>query len=144
MLRLRAQWAAMVSMRCVKAARRTSDKLHHRRVFRRLQCAGFGLSERIYLLGMEQELKARGHKVATKVSVPVFYRSVLLQEQRLDMLVDEKVVLEIKATAVLHPSATQQLFNYLRLTPHQVGLLLHFGPEPSFARMIHTDKPKQV
>jgi GxxExxY protein len=105
---------------------------------------GFGLSERIYVLGLEQELKARGHDVAIEVSVPVVYRSVLLQEQRLDVLVDEKVILEVKATAVLHPSATQQLFNYLRLTTYQVGLLLHFGPEPSFALMIHSDKGKQA
>jgi GxxExxY protein len=101
---------------------------------------GFGLSERIYLLALREELVARGFEVEIEVEVPVFYRGVLLQQQRLDMLVEGRVVLEIKATPVLHPSASQQLFNYLRLTPHQVGLVLHFGPEPAFARMIHTDK----
>ena len=101
---------------------------------------GFGLSERIYVLGLQEELRARGHSTAIEVQVPVTYRGVLLQQQRLDALVDDRLVLEIKATPVLHPSATQQLFNYLRLTQYQVGLLLHFGPEPSFARMIHTRK----
>jgi len=101
---------------------------------------GFGLSERIYLLALEQELIARGHTVDIEVSVPVLYRGVLLQSQRLDLLVDGRVVIEIKATPVLHPSASQQLYNYLRLTTYQVGLLLHFGPEPSFSRLIHTDK----
>lgn len=101
---------------------------------------GFGLSERIYLLAMEQELKARGHQVQTEVEVPVFYRGALLQQQRLDMLVDERVVLELKATPVLHPSARQQLLNYLRLTPHKVGLLLHFGPTASFERVVHSTK----
>ena len=101
---------------------------------------GFGLSERIYLLAMEQELKARGHQVGKEVEVPVFYRGVLLQQQRLDMLVDDRVVLELKATPVLHPAARQQLLNYLRLTPHKVGLLLHFGPAPAFERAVHTAK----
>ena len=53
---------------------------------------GFGLSERIYLLAMEQELNARGHQMIKEVEVPVFYRGALLQQQRLDMLVDERVV----------------------------------------------------
>ncbi len=101
---------------------------------------GFGLSERIYVLALEQELLARGHRVQIEVGVPVYYRGVLLQQQRLDVLVDERVVLEVKATPVLHPSATQQLFNYLRLTKYEVGLLLHFGPDPSFARIVHTNK----
>ncbi|HET9453413.1 MAG TPA: GxxExxY protein [Gemmatimonadaceae bacterium] len=101
---------------------------------------GFGLSERIYLLAMEQELKARGHRVIKEVEVPVFYRDVLLQQQRLDMLVDDRVVLELKATPVLHPSARQQLLNYLRLTPYKVGLLLHFGPAPAFERVVHSRK----
>lgn len=65
---------------------------------------------------------------------------VRLQSQRLDMVVDGRVVLEIKSTPGLHPSARQQLHNYLRLTRYQVGLLLQFGPEPSFTRLIHTDK----
>lgn len=101
---------------------------------------GFGLSERIYLLALQQELISRQHSADIEVAVPVYYREVLLQQQRLDMLVDGRVVLELKATPVLHPSATQQLFNYLRLTTYEVGLLLHFGPDPFFARIVHTNK----
>ena len=101
---------------------------------------GFGLSERVYLLAMEQELLARGLEVSCEVHVPVYHRGVLLQQQRLDMLVNNKVILELKATPALHPSARQQLLNYLRLTPHPVGLLLHFGPRPHFARLVHTTK----
>lgn len=72
------------------------------------------------------------------MEVPVFYRGVLLQQQRLDMLVDDRVVLELKATPALHPPARQQLLNYLRLTPYRVRLLLHFGPVRSFERVVHS------
>ena len=101
---------------------------------------GFGLSERIYLLALQQELIAREHNAVIEVCIPVYYRGALLQQQRLDMLVDGRVVLELKATPVPHPSATQQLFNYLRLTTYEVGLLLHFGPDPAFSRIVHTNK----
>ena len=101
---------------------------------------GYGLSERIYALVMRKELMARGHTVAMEVKGPVRYMGELLQYQRLDLLVDGQVIVEIKATPVLAPGAHKQLHNYLRLTPHDVGLLLHFGPDPAFARLIHTRK----
>ena len=101
---------------------------------------GYGLSERIYALAMRKELMARGHTVAMEVKVPVRYMGELLQYQRLDLLVDGQVIVEIKATPVLAPGAHKQLHNYLRLTPHEVGLLLHFGPDPAIARLIHTRK----
>lgn len=101
---------------------------------------GYGLSERIYALAMRKELTARGHAVAMEVKVPVRYLGELLQYQRLDLLVDDRVIVEVKATPVLAHGAHKQLHNYLRLTPHNIGLLLHFGPDPSFARLIHTRK----
>jgi GxxExxY protein len=51
------------------------------------------------------------------------------------MVVDGKVVVEIKSTDRLHPNARRQLLNYLRATNLEVGLLLHFGPEPKFYRV---------
>ena len=51
------------------------------------------------------------------------------------MIVDERLVVEAKATQELHKSASRQVYNYLRVTRLQVGLLLHFGPEPSFHRI---------
>ncbi|HVE78097.1 MAG TPA: GxxExxY protein, partial [Gemmatimonadaceae bacterium] len=56
--------------------------------------------------------------------------------QRLDMVVDDRVIVEAKSTMDLHPAAGRQLFNYLRATKLEVGLLLHFGPKPSFRRVI--------
>jgi GxxExxY protein len=64
------------------------------------------------------------------------YRGAPLAWQTLDIIVDERLVLETKATERLHPSATRQLFGYLCATNLEVGLLLHFGRDPTFHRVI--------
>lgn len=97
---------------------------------------GFGFLERLYVGAMEQELLERGHRVAREVSVRVIYKGRQLGVQRLDLIVNERLVIETKATWDLHKSATRQLYNYLRATNLELGLLLHFGPEPKFYRII--------
>jgi GxxExxY protein len=64
------------------------------------------------------------------------YKGAKLGMQRLDMIVDRKLIVEIKSTSVLHPAATRQVYNYLRGTNLEIGLLLHFGPEPRVHRML--------
>jgi GxxExxY protein len=97
---------------------------------------GFGFREYLYALALERDLIARGHRVDREVAVPVFYRGEPLAWQSLDMIVDQKLVIEIKATDRLHTDATMQLFSYLCATQLQVGLLLHFGREPKHYRVI--------
>lgn len=97
---------------------------------------GFGLLEHLYTLAMEHELRARSHEVARQVCVDVYYKGSELGRQRLDMIVDGKVVIEIKSTYELHPAAQRQLFNYLRVTRLEIGLLLHFGPKAKIHRLI--------
>jgi GxxExxY protein len=77
---------------------------------------------------LELELRAYGHKVERELYVPVYYKGEMLGKQRLDMVVDGKLIVETKATLDLHESAKPQLFNYLRATKLEIGLLLHFGP----------------
>ena len=101
---------------------------------------GYGFLEHIYVLALERELIARGHVVAREVGVAVFYKGEELGQQRMDLIVDGKVVVETKSTQELHKSATRQLYNYLRATKLEVGLLLHFGPAPRFYRLIHQKK----
>ena len=97
---------------------------------------GYGFLEHLYVRAMEEELHARGHRVAREVSVRVMYNGILLGLQRLDLIVDDKIVVEAKASSELHKSASRQLYNYLRATNLKLGLLLHFGPEPTFHRII--------
>ena len=101
---------------------------------------GFGFLEQLYVAALEQELLARGHSVAREMSVRIMYKGFELGNQRLDMIVDDRLVVEVKSTLLLHPAATRQLFNYLRGSSLQVGLLLHFGPEPRFHRLICTNR----
>ena len=100
---------------------------------------GFGFLEHSYATALERELRSRGHRVARELLVPVYYKGVELSLHRLDMVVDETVVLEVKATEVLPPHARRQLLNYLRATRLEVGLLLHFGPEAKFFRVVSTN-----
>ena len=97
---------------------------------------GFGFVEYLYAMALERELVAKGHCVAREVHVGVRYKGEELGKQRIDMLVDQRLIVEAKAALDLPKGARFQLYNYLRATNLEVGLLLHFGPEPKFYRMI--------
>jgi GxxExxY protein len=97
---------------------------------------GFGFLEHIYVMALERELIARGHRVAREVSVHVTYKGHVIAVQRIDMIVDEKLVVETKSSVELPKPAQRQLFNYLRATKLEVGLLLHFGLEAHFYRLV--------
>ena len=99
---------------------------------------GFGFIESVYAAALERELAARGHGVAREFAIRVLYKGEEIGFQRVDLLVDAKIVVEIKSTQLLAPAAQRQLFNYLRATNLEVGLLLHFGPEPKFHRLVST------
>jgi GxxExxY protein len=104
---------------------------------------GFGFLEHVYALALERELTARGHRVAREVAVMVHYRGEPLTWQRLDMIVDEKIVLETKAGDRLQADAGSQLFSYLCGTSLEIGLLLHFGREAKFQRVIYENRLKR-
>lgn len=97
---------------------------------------GFGFLEHIYILALDEELKARGHHIARQFAVEVMYKDRVLAVQRLDMVVDGRIVVEVKSTRSLHETAARQVLNYLKASHLDVGLLLHFGPRASFFRLI--------
>jgi len=96
---------------------------------------GFGFLENVYVGALVLELRRRGHSVAREVLVPVFYDGVIVARYRMDLVVDDCVVVEVKSTEVLNPNDQRQLLNYLRATPLEVGLLLHAGPRPRVHRV---------
>lgn len=98
---------------------------------------GFGFLEHVYVMAMERELRSRRHEVAREMRVPVTYKGEELASQRLDMVVDDKLVVETKSTYDLHKAAERQIYNYLKATNLEVGLLPHFGPEAKFYRKVH-------
>ena len=69
--------------------------------------------------------------------IEVLYKGVCVGNYRYDLLVEGRVLVEVKSGDALPPSAKRQLLNYLRGTGIEVGLLLHFGPAPRFLRCVH-------
>jgi GxxExxY protein len=97
---------------------------------------GYGLGERIYAGALAYELGDRGHLIAREVTIEVGYKGRHVAVQRLDMVVDDRVIVEIKATERVSDADRRQLISYLRVSQFEVGVLLHFGPQPRFERFI--------
>ena len=100
---------------------------------------GFGFLEHVYSLAMERELVARGRAVGREVQIPILYKGQFLTNHRADLIVDEKVVVEIKSTEILSTSTPRTVQNYLKATRIEVALILHFGPEARFYRVVRSN-----
>jgi GxxExxY protein len=89
---------------------------------------GPGLLEGAYLRCLAHELLRRGRSVRTEVPLPITYRGVRIDcSYRLDLVIDDAVLVEAKSVATLLPIHEAQLMTYLRLSPLRVGLLLNFN-----------------
>ncbi len=97
---------------------------------------GFGFREHIYSLALERELIRRGLRVAREVQFAVFYRGEFLANERGDLLVEDRVIIENKSRRKLRMSDYTQLKSYLRSSRLKVGLLFHYGVKPRFYRAI--------
>ena len=95
----------------------------------------YGFLESIYSSALEKVLRRTAHAVAREVRVPVWFEEQIIGYHRLDMLVNNKVVVEIKATERLADAAERQLRSYLKATHLDLGLILHFGPKPVVHRV---------
>ncbi|MGH7709999.1 MAG: GxxExxY protein [Gemmatimonadaceae bacterium] len=93
-----------------------------------------GFFESIYANALERELKVRGHRVSREVSGQIVYKDGVLGMQRIDMMIDGKVIVETKSAHDLPKGATRQVQSYLYATHLELALLLHFGPRPKFYR----------
>jgi GxxExxY protein len=102
---------------------------------------GYGFSEGVYAGALELELRDRGHEVVRELAIEVCYRGRHVAWHRLDMVVDQRIIVETKAGERLALSAAAQLQSYLKATRFEVGLLLYFGPIPDVQRLI--DHPKR-
>jgi GxxExxY protein len=97
---------------------------------------GYGFLESNYANALSIELQLRGLQVQREVPVEVLYEGQSVGFYRMDMVVERRVLLEIKSGAAIGETERRQLFNYLRATDLKVGLLFHFGPKPSYKRLI--------
>ncbi len=97
---------------------------------------GPGFLESVYQRALAIELRANGLGVDTEKPVNIYYKQHLVGEHRLDLVVENSVVLELKAQSQLPPSAEPQLINYLRATGLPVGLLINFTFPKAFIKRI--------
>lgn len=104
---------------------------------------GHGFLESVYERSLEIALNSLGLKVCRQIQIPVWFRGKPVGDFTADMLIEDCVLLELKAARALDASHQAQLLNYLRATEIEVGLLLNFGLKPEFKRLIF-DNPRKA
>ena len=103
---------------------------------------GYGFLEAVYANALVGELDYRHIKSTRQVAAEILYRGKEVGTYRMDLVVENKVLVEVKSTMKLVTADERQLLNYLKATSIEVGLLLHFGPEPKVLRRILTNDRK--
>ena len=102
---------------------------------------GYGFLEQVYQNAMYKELKKK-HDVKPQYDINVYYEGVIVGKYRADIIVDDLVILELKAANELCEANALQLQNYLKATHIEVGLLLNFGRNPEIRRKIFRNENK--
>jgi GxxExxY protein len=91
---------------------------------------GTGLLETVYEVVLAHELRKRGLAVERQVPVPIIYEGIKFEEGfRADLIVNGKVIVELKSVESVAPVHKKQLLTHLRLTDCRLGLLVNFGEE---------------
>jgi len=104
--------------------------------FRVYNSLGYGFLEKVYENALILELKKMGLSAVAQVPIRVLYAGELVGEYFADILVENRVIVEIKAAKTIGPEHEAQLLNYLKATSTEVGLILNFGPKAEFKRKI--------
>ena len=105
---------------------------------------GDGFLESVYENALYIVLTGDGLCVERQKDIAVFFRGKVIGDFKADLIVNEKVILELKAVRTINPTHEAQLINYLKATNIEVGLLLNFGKKPEFKRFIYGNKRKKI
>lgn len=122
----------------------TTEKILHaffKKVYHKL---GYGFLEKVYENAMAIELRRAGLKVEQQATIDVYYEGEIVGEYFADLLVNDAVIVELKAARNVSNENEAQLLNYLRATPYEVGLLLNFGPKADFRRKVFDNVRKTI
>ncbi len=103
---------------------------------------GYGFLEAPYANAMAVELGLRGAQVRREVPARINYKGVLVGSYRFDLLVNNKVIIEVKAQIALGAADEHQLLNYLKASEFEVGILLDFGPKHEYKRYVYANSRK--
>ena len=104
---------------------------------------GFGFLEKVYQSALLLELKKSGLFCESQKRIKVFYKGTEVGEYYPDIIVNDSIILELKAMEGLVPEHEYQLINYLKSTEIEIGLLLNFGKRPEFRRKIFANERKK-
>ena len=105
---------------------------------------GYGFLERVYQNALFLELREKGLEVAAQSRCPVFYKGREVGEYFSDIIVNEVIIIELKACHSIVSDHISQLQNYLKASDIEVGYILNFGPKPQFFRKVFTNSKKQL
>ena len=103
---------------------------------------GYGFLEKVYERAMLIELGKEGFICLQQCPVDVYYETEKVGYYLADIIVNEKIIVEIKAAEILSQAHETQLTNYLKATEIEVGLLLNFGKKPAFKRRVFSSEFK--
>ena len=99
---------------------------------------GFGFLETVYQNALLIELIKAGLKAEKEKKIQVYYDTQLVGDYMADIIVENKVILELKSVKDLHPAHEAQIINYLKATGIEVGLLINFGDRVEIKRKVYT------
>jgi GxxExxY protein len=105
---------------------------------------GHGFLESVYERSFEIAIRSFGIKVVRKIDIEVSFRGQQVGVFEADMLVNDLLLIELKAVRALDSSHEAQLLNYLRATQIEIGLLLNFGLKPEFKRFVFDNARKRL
>jgi GxxExxY protein len=105
---------------------------------------GHGFLESVYERAMVFALKQAGVPVTTQVPIAVSFREQRVGDFKADLVIDEKILVELKAVEHLEKAHYAQVMNYLKATKMEVGLLFNFGRQPAFKRFLFENSLKQI
>jgi GxxExxY protein len=103
---------------------------------------GYGFLEKVYENALSIELEKNNIKSYKQFPIPVHYETIKVGDYFADLLVENKVIVELKAVEFISVEHEKQLINYLKATKYEVGLVLNFGKKPEIKRKILTNNYK--
>ena len=103
---------------------------------------GYGFLEKVYENALLYELGNQGLDCEKQKPIKVYYEQIQVGEYYADIIVNECIILELKAAESIAEEHEFQLINYLKATEIEIGLLLNFGKNPEFKRKIFTNNKK--
>ena len=104
---------------------------------------GYGFLEKVYENAMMVEFRKRGLFAEQQKKIWVHYEEEVVGDYYADIIVENKVILELKASKELCEDHENQLLNYLKATDKELGFLLNYGKDPEFVRKIFSNQRKE-